>query len=102
MWECTGGSALAGDDSLTAALREVKEETGLVLSSENGKIVHSYKRQDSFVDVWLFEEDHELCEVILNEEETVDKMHAASGKIREMTARGEFIDFSYIDVILNN
>ena len=30
-WESTGGSALAGEDSLTAVLREVKEETGLTL-----------------------------------------------------------------------
>ena len=34
MWECTGGSALAGDDSLTAAIRESKEETGLTLNGE--------------------------------------------------------------------
>ena len=102
MWECTGGSALACDDSLTAALREVEEETGLLLSPENGRIVHSYKRRDSFVDVWLFEEDHDLCEVILNDDETVDKMYASSSKIREMIATGEFIDFSYIDLILDN
>ena len=35
MWESTGGSALTGDDSLTAALREVEEETGL--RAENWK-----------------------------------------------------------------
>lgn len=29
MWECTGGSALAGEDSETAARRELLEETGL-------------------------------------------------------------------------
>ena len=29
LWECTGGSALLGEDSLTAALREVREETGV-------------------------------------------------------------------------
>lgn len=29
LWECTGGSALAGEESLTAALREVKEELGI-------------------------------------------------------------------------
>ena len=43
MWECTGGSALAGDDSLTAALREVREETGLRLDPMRGRRVTSHK-----------------------------------------------------------
>lgn len=36
MWEAAGGSALAGEDALTAALREVKEELGLVLDPGEG------------------------------------------------------------------
>ena len=54
MWELTGGSALAGDDSLSAALREVKEETGLTADPALGKCVISFRRDDNFVDVWLF------------------------------------------------
>ena len=30
LWECTGGSALAGEDSRTAVRRELREETGAV------------------------------------------------------------------------
>lgn len=101
MWECTGGSALSGDDSLTAALREVKEETGLSLSPENGRIIHAYRGHDYFCDVWLFEEDHDLSEVVLCEEETTDKMLADAGKIREMIKDGTFIDYSYVDKVLD-
>lgn len=101
MWECTGGSALSGDDSLTAALREVREETGLTLSPENGKIIHSYRGHDYFCDVWLFTEDHDLSEVVLCAEETTDKMLADAGKIREMIKDGTFIDYSYVDKVLD-
>lgn len=101
MWECTGGSALFGDDSLTAALREVKEETGLTLSPENGRIAHSYRGHDYFCDVWLFSEDHDLSEVVLCPDETTDKMLADSETIREMLADGTFIDYSYIDKVLD-
>lgn len=101
MWECTGGSALWGDDSITAALREVKEETGLTLSAENGRIIHSYRGHDYFCDVWLFSEDHDLCEVVLCEEETTDKMLASSEMIRNMLSDGSFIDYSYIDKVLD-
>ena len=31
LWECPGGSALAGEDSRTAVRRELREETGLDL-----------------------------------------------------------------------
>ena len=67
MWESTGGSALAGDDSLTAALREVKEETGLLLKPERGHILHQYAGEDCHTDVWLFETDFSLEDVTLQE-----------------------------------
>jgi len=35
-WECVGGSVLQGEDSLTAALREVAEEVGIQLCPESG------------------------------------------------------------------
>lgn len=100
MWECTGGSALAGDDSLTAALREVKEETGLSLDAAKGECIYSYMRSDGFVDVWLFQQDFDLSDVVLNEDETVDKMFATSEKIRELIDEGKFYSFSYIDKVL--
>ena len=31
LWECTGGGALAGEESLEAGVREVREELGIVL-----------------------------------------------------------------------
>ena len=39
LWECVGGSVLKGEDSLTAALREVKEEIGLDLSQSSGRLL---------------------------------------------------------------
>ena len=63
-WECVGGSALKGEDSLEAALRETKEEVGLELSPDDGRIVFSMVgrvvngvRFSDIVDVWLFEYD---------------------------------------------
>ncbi len=64
MWECVGGSVLKGEDSLTGALRETKEEVGLTLSPEDGKLVYSVVgrvingvRFTDILDVWLFEYD---------------------------------------------
>ena len=64
MWECVGGSVTKGEDSLTGALRETKEEVGLTLSPEDGNLVYSVVGRvvngvkfTDIVDVWLFEYD---------------------------------------------
>lgn len=100
MWESTGGSALAGDDSLAAALREVREETGLVLDPTNGQIIHSYSGADYHTDVWLFRQEYDLAEVVLQEGETCDKMAADADRIAALASCGEFVPYSYLDIIL--
>lgn len=97
MWESTGGSALAGDDSLAAALREVKEETGLILRPEKGKCVASYRRADNFQDIWLFHQDFDLKDAVLQPGETTDIMYADKALIRKMLHSGSFVPFSYLE-----
>lgn len=62
LWECVGGSALKGENSLQAAVRETKEELGLDLIPGEGKQIYSIVgrvidgvRYDDIVDAWLFE-----------------------------------------------
>lgn len=66
MWECQGGSVLQGETSEQGALREVKEEVGVDLNPDKGKIVFSHirsivdgKKFNDIMDVWLFEYDGE-------------------------------------------
>ncbi len=70
MWECVGGSVLKGESSIEGAIREAKEEVGVELLPENGKLVFSKirkivdgKKFNDIVDVWLFQYDDE---VVLN------------------------------------
>lgn len=97
LWECTGGSALAGDDSLAAALREAREETGLLLQPENGRLLNSALVDDYFRDVWLFEQEYNLADVILLEGETCDKMQATKEKILTMYEEGTLVPYRYIE-----
>jgi len=64
MWETVGGSAVKGEDSLTAAVRETKEEVGINLDSDAGKLLFTQvgrqyrgKRYSDILDVWLFSYD---------------------------------------------
>lgn len=101
MWEMTGGSALAGDDSITAAVREVKEETGLTADPSRAERIFTFKRKDSFVDVWLFRQDFDLDDVILQEGETCDKMYAGKAKLKELHDSGDLVPCPYIDQIMD-
>ena len=97
LWECTGGSALAGDDSLSAALREVREETGLILYPENGRRISTARIDDYFRDIWLFEQDFDLEDVVLLEGETCDKMRADKETILQMHRDGTLVPYRYIE-----
>lgn len=96
LWESTGGSALAGDDSLSAALREVKEETGLTLNPGKGKLLFTRQGENYFGDIWLFRQDFDLSDVVLQPGETVDKMYADKKTILTMVRAGEFVPYGYL------
>ncbi len=104
MWECTGGSAVAGDDSITTAMKEVSEELGVTLNPENGRLFTRLKRWfdccGEFVDVWIFRQDVDLRDVVYQEGETCDAMLATKEMILQMMDEGTFIQkdiFPYID-----
>jgi 8-oxo-dGTP diphosphatase len=99
LWECPGGSAIAGEDSRTAALREVREETGLALQPDGGLRILEFRREDSFLDVWLFQQDFSLDSILLQEEETCGAQWASWEQLLSMQARCELVPISYLDAL---
>lgn len=97
MWETTGGSAQSGDDSMTAALREVKEETGLTLDPKQGRRLITYQREDAFVDVWLFSQEYGLEEVSLQPGETVEASYVSVQKMQQLMEAGELVPYPYLE-----
>ncbi len=96
LWESTGGSALTGEDSLTAALREVKEETGLTLHPDLGSIVYQYSGPDFHTDVWLFRQNFDLKAVILQEKETFGVRCCTRQEILSELEAGKIIPYCYL------
>ncbi len=96
-WEPTGGSVLAGEDSISGALREVHEELGIVLEKEKAKLFRSFRRDKAcwenpgFLDVWVFESDVQIEDVVLQEEEFCDVKWATCEEIVQMIECDEFV-----------
>lgn len=98
MWECVGGSVTKGEDSLTGALRETKEEVGLTLSPEDGKLVYSVvgrvvngvKFRD-IVDVWLFEYDGPVSLEQATTKEVAQTVWMTKKQIQELFDTGKLV-----------
>jgi isopentenyldiphosphate isomerase len=106
MWECTGGSAIAGDDSLTTAIKEVGEELGVILEPQNGFLFKQYQcccddcGGSALVDIWVFRQNVDITSVVLQANETCDAMWATKEQIDRMIEEKTFIGrevFFYID-----
>ena len=104
IWECTGGNAVAGDDSLTTALKEVNEELGIILEPQNGRIIKHQSRKCAcnhcLADIWLFRQNVDISTVTLAPDETCGAMWASCYEINRMIDEGMFTTwglFTYID-----
>lgn len=69
-WENTTGSVQAGEDSRTGALRELREETGIVLMPEELKFLTSRQVRHCFVDIYIAQKDVRLEELVFQPGET--------------------------------
>lgn len=102
-WECTGGSVLAGEDSLNGAVREVREELGIILNPFKAEMIYHTKREDvqDFYDVWLFHDDIDISEIKVQETEVVDAQWVSRDNLFDMMHSGKLHPLiDYIEEIL--
>ena len=94
MWECVGGSVTVGEDSLTGALRETKEEVGVDLDPAAGKVVFSRTRPwfHDIMDVWLFEYDGEVDLSRATTDEVAQVKWMTVDEIRTLNESGDLVD----------
>ena len=94
-WECTCGCALAGEDSLRAAMREVSEELGLSLDAEKGEFFKRYRRNypegaRALCDVWVFRGNFDISDMKLQKEEVSEAKLISSNDLLEFFGKGTY------------
>ena len=92
MWECVGGSVVAGENSLDGAIREVKEEVGLDLDPSNGKLVRSCLRVNDFLDVWCFSYEGDVSLENATTDEVAQVKWMTPTQIRALLESGKLVD----------
>ena len=94
MWECNGGSILAGETSLQGVIRELKEELGLEFTPEEAiflKEIRSDKLPPDFKDLWLFRKDIEIKNITFPDKESVDAKWVTIEEFMEMCNKNEIV-----------
>jgi len=71
-WENTGGSALAGETSRQAAVRELREETGIIAAEDELSFLGTCQEHSAFVDIYLLRRNIPISQLTMQEGETVD------------------------------
>ncbi|MBQ6961048.1 MAG: DUF1653 domain-containing protein [Clostridia bacterium] len=87
IWSVTGGSAVAGEDSFTACVREVEEEMGFTPDTSRARLLMTERRERPergfFRDVWLFYQDVPIESMTWQPGEVQDGMWIMPEKIKK-------------------
>ena len=94
MWECNGGSILAGETSVQGVIREVKEEIGIEFKEEEAVFLKTLERTcipADFKDVWVFRKDIKDEEITFPDGEAVAFKWVSIDVFEEMFDAGQIV-----------
>lgn len=92
-WAATGGAAVSGEDSFTAASRELFEELGIKSDRKSLKKLERIKRRNSLLDVWAIVCDTPENELVLQHSEVAEAKWVTESRLRKMIEEGKFHNY---------
>lgn len=101
-WAAIGGAAVSGEDSATAARRELCEEMGIPTAPDDLKLIRRIVRKNSFVDVWMLRTDVAVSQLTLQESEVSEAKLITIADFEKMVKSGLFHNYGpdYFDIVL--
>lgn len=92
-WAATGGAAISGEDSYTAANRELFEELGIISNRLSLKKLFRIKRRNSLLDVWFIETDVEIEDLKLQKTEVSEAKWVSQEELIKMIENNDFHNY---------
>lgn len=90
-WEFTGGGVLAGETTLLAASREVKEELGVCLDEAELELHEVYKHRNYFMDIYVVRKDLKDEEITLDKNEVINWTWLSKSEIEQFIETGKMV-----------
>lgn len=92
-WAATGGAAISGEDSFTAARRELFEELGIKTDENTLRKAFAVKKRNSFLEVWLTKCDTPAENLILQKTEVAEAKWVTVSELEEMIKNEGFHNY---------
>ena len=93
LWAVTGGSAISGEDAVTAARRELREEIGYDASEAEMEQVACLRRTNSFCAVYSLLIDWPVEQFVLQSEEVSAVQWCDSARLTRMVAENVLYNY---------
>jgi 8-oxo-dGTP diphosphatase len=100
IWATTAGYVLAGEESISGAIREVNEELGLQLSPVHFTLYDRHILENRIEDVWFADVSSDVIGAPNLGPEVSDWKWVSKSELGQMVSTGDFFAYSYIDRIL--
>ena len=94
MWECCGGSILAGETSLEGILREIKEELGIEFAKKDAIFLKEIRRDKTppdFKDIWVFKKNLDIKELTFSDGEVIEAKWVSEDEFIRMYQKNEIV-----------
>ncbi len=102
LWCCTGGAAIAGEDSAQAFAREMTEELGVAPEMEHAEIAFSHTRRNCHKDIWFVRQDIPQCAFHLQKEEVEAVRWVTLAQLEQEASNATtWWRLSYLDTLLD-
>ena len=88
-WENTGGHVMAGEDAVSAVIRELREETGLIAIPQDIEYLGTATVWPYFGDNYCVRMDLDIRQIVLCEDETIDAKWVSLPEFKQMVESGE-------------
>lgn len=100
-WAATGGAAISGESSFSAAKRELFEELGICSDETTLKKIFRLKRRNSLLDVWAITCEIEKQNLTLQKTEVAEAKWVTDTELKKMIKDGLFHNYGkeYFDKV---
>ena len=100
-WAATGGAAISGESSYTAANRELYEELGIPSNKQTLKKLTRIKRRNSLLDIWFINTDISSDRLRLQDDEVAEARWVSRSELDNMIKNGLYHNYGkeYFDAV---
>lgn len=93
LWAVTGGSAICGEDALTAARRELREEIGIDAAPDGLSLIACLRRTNSFCSVYTLRLNRRAEDFLLQKEEVSEVRWCTPAALMRMVSENQLYNY---------